>query len=89
VNNLAAGKPEGTITQRLRTKFGVGAQPVKRMALYRRLEWIVDKHGDRAYQIISETIALSVDLDYPDRYFCRTVSMRFKELGWWNPVVPW
>lgn len=89
VSNLAAGTPAGNIINRLRLKFGLGAQPVKRMALYRRLERIVEKHGDPAYQIISECIAQSVDLDFPDRYFCKTVAIRFKQLGWWNPLVPW
>jgi hypothetical protein len=24
----------------------------------------------------------------PTRYFARTVVIKFRELGWWNPVVP-
>jgi hypothetical protein len=70
-------------------QLGLGTNPAKRLALYRQLERLVEKHGDRAYQVIAESIAQAVDMDVPDRYFCKTVVAKFKDLRLWNEPVPW
>jgi hypothetical protein len=88
VNNLTTRAPGQSLVQRLRSKYGLGNNPAKRMALYRKIERLVEQHGDRAYQVVAEANAQAHGLQYADRYFCKTVVCKFKELGWWNPARP-
>jgi hypothetical protein len=81
---------QGTnIIDRLRRKYGLGANPSKRMAFYKRLQEIVDKHGDPAYQAISEAVAQAVGKLHPDRYFSKAVVNKLKDLKLWTRDEPW
>src|SRR5262249_5587313 len=88
VSNLVNSAPGSDLVSRLRSKYGLGANPAKRLAFYRKIERLVEKHGDRAYQVVAEANAQAHGLQYADRYFCKTVATMFKQLGWWNPAVP-
>jgi hypothetical protein len=88
VNNLLQ-KQATDVIDRLRRKYGLGANPAKRMAFYQRVQEIVDKHGDPAYEAVSEAVAQSVGKLHPDRYFCKAVANKLKELKIWTKKEPW
>lgn len=70
-----------TVEQRLRRKFGLGDQPAKRIALYKQLQAIVDRHGRDAEDVIGEAVAESVGTNHPDRYFCKSIKLKMRERG--------
>lgn len=72
---------EGSVAARLQRKFGLGDQPKKRMMLFRRLESLVEKHGDLVVDLISEAVACSVGKDHPGRYFARAIVLKLNEKG--------
>jgi hypothetical protein len=86
--NLQCLQPHHELVQRLLRKFGRGDKPSVTTAFYHKIADLVEKHGDRAYQAVAEAMAQSVGKRSPTRYFARTVVIKFRELGWWNPVVP-
>lgn len=69
------------VVDRLKRKFGLGDQPVKRLKLYQRLERLAALHGDVVLAAISEAVCQSVGKDKPGRYFCRAVCGRLVDLG--------
>jgi hypothetical protein len=88
-NILSRSAPTHGIASRLRAKFGLGAIPKATIGFYEKIERIVEANGDRAYQAVAESMAQSVGKRYPANYFAKAVIGKLKELGWWNPVVPW
>ncbi len=65
---------------RLERRFGLGAMPGKRRALYARLELIVENNPS-AEALIREAAAQATGKNHPDRYFCRAVSLKLRECG--------
>lgn len=66
------------LASRLERRFGLGAMPDKRRALYVRLELLVA--GDaRIELLIREAAAEALGKDNPDRYFCRAVVLKLRE----------
>jgi hypothetical protein len=70
-----------SVSSRLELKFGLGQCPQKRRELYRRLELLHKKEGDRVQQIISEAVAQAVGARDPGRYFCKCVVAKLREAG--------
>lgn len=73
---------ESNIVQRLVRKFGDGAKPQLRRALYERLSREVELNGEKVFRIISEVIVASESATYKDRYFCAAVTRRLREAGY-------
>jgi len=69
------------LSTKLERRFGLGAQPEKRLALYKRLELAIEVHGERAYTAIRTVAAEAAGARKPDRYFCRSVICRLREGG--------
>jgi hypothetical protein len=77
------------IASRLLKKFGTGDVTAATINLYKKIERIVEKHGEEAYEILNVTVTRAEYKNLPAHWFARTVTRQFKELGWWNPQVPW
>lgn len=75
---------DGSVAARLQRKFGLGDQPKKRMMLFRRLEQMVERHGDLVVDLISEAVACSVGKEHPGRYFARAIVLKLNEKGLYN-----
>jgi hypothetical protein len=73
------GSSQLSISERLKKKFGLGADWKRRLELYRRLEACVLAHGDEAYAIISECVADAVGKEKPQHWFCRAVVNRLRD----------
>ena len=73
--------PARGISFRLEMKFGLGQAPQKRRELYRRLESLHSKEGERVHQVISEAVAQAVGARDPGRYFCKCVVAKLREAG--------
>lgn len=69
------------LVDRLIRKFGSGAKPQLRSALYERLSREVDLGGEDVMRIISECVLASESATYKDRYFCAAVTRRLREAG--------
>jgi len=76
------GPAEGpSIVDRLARKFGWGQNRPKRMELYQRVQRCIERHGERAYQIVSEVVAESMGSKDRAKYFCYVVVRRLRENG--------
>jgi hypothetical protein len=69
------------IAHRLETAFGLGDVPLLSRRLYRRLECICQKHGDRAYQIVVEVKEAAAFADFPGKWFRAGVLRAMLEEG--------
>lgn len=82
VGQVVSGEAKArSISSRLELKFGLGQAPQKRRELYRRLELLHTKEGDRVQQVISEAVAQAVGARDPGRYFCKCVVAKLREAG--------
>lgn len=66
------------LAQRLERRFGLGAMPDKRRALYARLE-LMAAGNPLIEPLIREAAAEAVGKNHPDRYFCRAVVLKLRE----------
>lgn len=69
------------IHDRLVRRFGWGAKPAARRALYKRLCDLVELHGERAMDAIAEAAAQAAGAHSPGRYFCKVVNAKLRERG--------
>lgn len=69
------------LAERLQKRFGLGANPEARKALYRRFELATEVHGERALVQLKTVAAEATGKRKPDRYFCRAALCRLRELG--------
>lgn len=73
------------ITNRLKTKFGLGTNPDLRLALYEKLARLVTEgtteEGAAVYETIASCVADAEGKDDPGRYFARVVLLRLQERG--------
>jgi hypothetical protein len=69
------------ISARLQKRFGLGTRQDLRLALYRRLEKLVEQEGEPAYLVIASAAADAVSKDNPGRYFAHVVITRLMERG--------
>jgi len=77
------------LAARLRSKFGLGASPHKRMKLYVRLEALCAEHGSEVYLLLCAAAAQAVKKQLPDRYFCKTACRALRDAGHeTTPEVP-
>lgn len=73
------GRAGARVVERLKRRFGLGADPKKRLALYRRLERLHEVHGDLVLELISEAVAQAVAARAPGNYFCRAILAKLRE----------
>jgi uncharacterized protein YutE (UPF0331/DUF86 family) len=74
-----AGTPARTIMERLVSKFGLGDNPVKRRALYARLQLLAETFPDAVESLISEAVMQSHGMRRPGNYFCRAIVLKLRE----------
>lgn len=70
-----------SLSERLRTKVGLGDKPALRRSLFARLERLHRVHRDAIEQVIAEAWAQSAGAHRRDRYFCRSVVCKLAALG--------
>lgn len=68
-----------SISARLTKKFGLGRDPKRRRELFHRLQLLVSKHGDVAYDVINECVADAVGKEKPAHWFCKAVLSRLRD----------
>lgn len=68
----------GSLVERLTRRFGLGAQPLKRQALYARLQALVDARPE-IEALVKEAAAQAASARAPDRYFCAAVTRKLRE----------
>jgi len=76
-----------TIAQRLEKMFRLGENPPLRRKLYIRLQRCAIDHGSDCYEAIRSCVAAAQAADYPDRYFCSSVTRELKALGFWEQTT--
>jgi len=69
------------VADKLERRFGLGAQPTLRRALFERLQLAVEVHGERAFRSLKTVAAEAAGKRKPDRYFCRAALCRLREEG--------
>ena len=67
-----------SLAARLERRFGLGAMPAKRRALYIRLQCIVDARPELE-ALVREAASQAAGKDHPDRYFCRAITAKLRE----------
>jgi len=71
----------GQVYERLMRRFPPGARPELRMALYRRLDQLVEAEGEAAYCVIATVAADAAGKREPGKYFAFVVLRRLMERG--------
>ena len=66
------------LASRLERRFGLGAMPDKRRALYARLQLMANENP-LVELLVREAAAEAVGKDYPDRYFCKAIVLKLRE----------
>ena len=74
------------IVERLSKRFGNGANPKVRQALYRRIGVLCESHGESVYVEVCSVAAAATSATHPDRYFCAAISRRLREMGYLGGV---
>jgi hypothetical protein len=67
-----------TLAVRLERRFGLGAMPEKRRALYTRLQTLVEARPE-VETLIREAASQATGARHPDRYFCSAVVKKLRE----------
>jgi len=67
-----------TLSAKLERRFGLGAQPAKRRALYLRLELLVNAMPELEV-LVKEAASQATSARFPDRYFCSAVVKKLRE----------
>lgn len=76
-----------TVAKRLEHLYGTGDNATLRRKLYLRIQRCTIEHGPECYEVVRACIAAAAAADFPDRYFCCSVTRELKNLGYWeNPV---
>lgn len=75
---LEGQRPE-SLPMQLERRYGLGSDPRKRRALYRRIaEWI-ERVGDDAWTLLEEANLTAATARTPDRYFCAAINAKMAE----------
>lgn len=70
----------GSIAERLELRFGVGDDPEKRRALYRRLQRLCESRGKEAELWIYEAADKASDARDPGRYFSAAIVRMLRQV---------
>lgn len=68
------------IADRLEERFGLGEDPGKRRALYRRLQRLTEQRGKEAELWIYEAADKAGDARDPGRYFCAAIVRMLRQV---------
>lgn len=77
---LPAPAPVSSIAERLEERFGLGDQPDKRRALYRRLQRLAESRGKEAELWIYEAADKASDARDPGRYFSAAIVRMLRQV---------
>lgn len=74
-----------SLAARLERRFGLGAMPEKRRALFLRLQLLVEARPE-VETLIREAASQATGARFPDRYFCSAVVKKLRETNSYEPL---
>lgn len=73
------------LAARLERRFGLGAMPEKRKALYMRIQLLVEARPE-VETLVREAASQATSARFPDRYFCSAIVKKLRETNSYEPL---